>query len=180
MKTEWRPIAEWGEFIKYVEAQNTAYFEGKGDQVPTSWVALGWPGDAANEREPSEDHFDWVFASLLERAADPHDLVVAHFPMNIRAKKGAALCRCYEDFWDSVEICASVGDDPDEWEDISDCEYGAVKAKHVAQRYRFTHFYPISLPPVPGTPYAHNARVDGTQAEHLTTDGAEPPANSAS
>lgn len=26
---------------------------------------------------------------------------------------------------------------------------------------------------------AHYARVDGTQAEHLTTDGAEPPVNGA-
>lgn len=179
MKNEWRPIAEWGEFMKRVDAQNKAYFLGESDQVPPSWVALGWPGQADNESEPCEDHFDWVFASLIERSADPHDLLVAHFPMNIRAKKSAALCRCYEDFWDNVEICASVGDDPAKWEDISDDVYGAVKAKHVIGSFRFTHFYPISLPPVPGTPYAHNARPDGTQSEHLTTDGAETPANGA-
>ena len=34
-----------------------------------------------------------------------------------------------------------------------------------------THWMPLPLPPSD----AHNARLDGTQAEHLTTDGADPP-----
>lgn len=180
MKNEWRPIAEWTEFMSRREAQVTAYLRGESDEAPPSWVALGWPGDAKYEREPSEDHFNWVFASLIEGSEDPHDLFVAHFPINIRAKKGINLCRCYAYFWEDVEICAAVGDDPDKWDEITEDVYGAVKTKHVAHGRRFTHFCPVSLPPVPGTPYAHNARVGGTQAEHLTTDGAEPPANSAS
>jgi hypothetical protein len=175
MKNEWRPIAEWNDFIAEWEAQTAKRWRGETSAPITSWVAFGFPGKAENEREPVEDQVDWVFAKIGNDK--PFELLtVTDFPLSVHMKSGKSPCRCMSYFWEDAEMTAGCD------VILYDGEHAVLSVKNVMRPWTppFTHFCPVFLPPVPGTPYAHNARIDGTQPEHLTTDGAEPPANSAS
>lgn len=180
MKSEWRPIAEWDDFTAEWEAHTDKYWQGETDAPVASWVAFGFPGQAEHESQPYEDQSRWVFA-LITPGEPLEKQFVAAFPLQVRAKSGASPCRCMNHFWDDMEVCSGEYGKPADWRDIMIEDYAEIEVRDVIKPWRppFTHFCPVFLPPVPGTPYAHNARPDGTQAERLTTDGAETPANGA-
>lgn len=185
MKNEWRPIAEWDDFIAEWHVHYDKYFRGETRAPVASWVAFGSPGLAENEDEPGQDQEEWVFARISDR--EPiESQPVATFPLNVRRKTKEAACACVgqfmDNFWNEVELFSGEEwTDTDNGLDLMQDDLAQVQVKHLMRPWTppFTHFCPVFLPPVPGTPYAHNARADGTQAEHLTTDGAEPPAKDA-